>query len=364
VVRLIVWQVLDRGCETVWQRGFALLLASAIGVGFAHYGYRVLGHGFLDKYPPVWTIYETIKAAGLMLASWLVFAALRPVDEQLRDAGWRDLPAGWLPVSVFVLVASALAVIFWPDFLTEHMEEKHVLGVLSELSLLVALMVLARSAWCARGSNHRLMFGLRPAWPIGAMMLVVFLILMEEMSWGQHWLGLTTPALFEGNRQNEINFHNFYTNAFESAYYSTAVLLLVVLPFAWPHRVPKIAASLSIFIPPPSFAILALPLCGFFFETWNFVTNQILFYLGFFIAAHLFRRANNRSEKRATFIIAALLLASQIIFLDHGHTLPHGWALTEVREIAIPLAIVAYGVWLFSRLRSGSVGELENAPAQ
>lgn len=360
---MIFWQILDRGCETLWQRGGALLLALAIAAGFYLYGYLVLGHGFLDKYSPVWTLYETIKAAGLMLASWLVFAALRPVDGQLRDAGWTELPVGWLPVSVFVPVASALAVVFWPDLLSEQKEELKTLSVLSEVLLLATFALLALSAWSASGSDRQRILGLRPAWLIAVMMLVVFLILMEEMSWGQHWLDLTTPAFFQNNFQKEINFHNYYTLWFETAYYSAAALLFIILPFLWPRRAPRLAAGLSPFIPPPAFAILALPLCGLFYQTWNYVTYQMLLYLGLLIAAHLFRRERERAARWTIFVVAALLVASQIVFLDHGHLLPHGHEMTEIREVAIPLTLFAYGLWLFSSFRRNLVQGKDKVPA-
>lgn len=360
---MIFWQILDRGCETGWQRGVALLLALAIGAGFYLYGYRVLGHAFLDKYSPVWTLYETIKAAGLMLASWLVFSALRPTDGQLRDAGWTELPTGWLPASAFVLVASALSVIFWPDILSEQKGELKSLSILSEVLLLATIALLALSAWCVSASDRQGFFGLRPAWLIAVIMLVVFLILMEEMSWGQHWLDLTTPAFFQNNLQNEINFHNYHTHPFETAYYSSAALVFVVLPFVWPRRVPRIAAGLTPFIPPPAFAILALPLCGLFYQTWHYVTNQILLYLALLIAVHLFRRESDRAARWTIFVMASLLVISQVLFLDHGHLLPHGHEMTEVREVAIPLTLVAYGILLFLRFRRDGVHGTDKLPA-
>lgn len=358
---MIFWKRLNWVCETYWQRSIALFLAVSICAGFYSYGYIVYGYELLDKYAPVWNLFESIKAAGLLVASLLVFSALRPAVGQERDPGWKELPIGWLPISGFVLVASALVLVFWPDIMSEQQEEGYFLSVLSEVFLLAAFVLLALSAWSARQSDRPSFIGLRPVWLLLAMMLVVFLILMEEMSWGQHWLGLTTPHLFEGNGQNEINIHNYFTHPFEAAYYSVAVLVFVVLPFAWPREVPGFTAGLTVFIPPPAFAMLALPLCGIFFETWNYVMNQVLFYLGLLIAVHLFRREENRTAKRNIIVMALLLVLSQIVFLDHGHTLPQGWELTEIREIAIPLAIIAYGTVLFSRFRRDVIHSAEFA---
>lgn len=344
-----------RGCETPWQRCVALLIAVTICIGFHTYGYLVLDHGFLDKYFPVWDLFETTKATGLMVASLLVFTALRPTAEQLREPGWAELPSGWLPIGGFVLAASALGVVFWSDVLSAQIGEGKTLSTSSELFLITAIALLVLCARWARRSDRGKIAGLRPHWLILGMIMVLLLILMEELSWGQHWLDLPTPALFQGNAQNEINLHNYYTHPFEWAYYTTATLLLVVLPFAWPSHVPKLATGLNVFIPPPGFAILALPLCGLFFQSWNYVTNQVLLYLGVLIAADLFFRERDRAAKRAIFIMAVLLVSSQIVLLDHGHLLPLGHEMTEIREVAIPLALIAYSLLLLSRFRRGAM---------
>lgn len=348
---MIFWKRLNWVSETPWRRLSALFLAVMVCIAMTAYGYFVQGHTLLEKYPPDGGPFGLLKATGLIVASSLVFSALRPTVEQLREPGWGELPIGWLPTSGFVLAASAMAVVFWPDFMLEQIGERKSLSVLSEVLLFASIVILALSAWSARRSDRQGIVGLRPVWLLVAMMLVVFLILMEEMSWGQHWLGLSTPDLFKGNDQDEINLHNYYTHPFEVAYYTTATLVFVVLPFAWPRRVPNFATGLTVFIPPPAFAILALPLCGLFYQTWNYAINQILFYLGLLIAMHFIGRAEDRTAKWSSIIMGALLVLSQILFLDHGHTLRLGHELTEIREIAIPLALVAYGVVLFARFR-------------
>ncbi|MCR9136732.1 MAG: hypothetical protein NXI27_12090 [Alphaproteobacteria bacterium] len=349
------WRTMIRGCQSPWQRCIALFTAVMICIGFYTYGYLVLGHDFLDKYSPFWDLFESAKAAGLMVASLLVFAALRPTAEQIRSPGWTELPTGWLPIGGFVLAASALGVVFWPDGLAVQIREGRTLSVFSELFLLTAIALLALCTRRARRSDGEKIAGLRPPWLIVGMILVLVFILMEELSWGQHWLDLPTPALFQGNDQNEINLHNYYTHPFEWAYYTTAILLLVVLPFAWPRHVPDIAAGLNIFIPPPGFAILALPLCGLFYQSWNYVTNQLLLYLGVLIAADLFFRERDRAATKAIFIMVFLLVSSQIVLLDHGHLLPQGHEMAEIREVAIPLALIAYALLLLSRFRRGAM---------
>lgn len=334
-----------------WGRAAQFALALAICVAVIAYGDAVHDHRMLEKYPPDWSLFGWIKALSLLIASAVFFRALRPETTRSRDTGWDALPTGWLTLGLAVLAASAVAVIFWPGQITNHMQEGRALSVLSEVVFLAALVLLTVSAWQARWSIRGAIFGIRPVWLLLAMVAVVFLILMEEMSWGQHWLGFSTPDAFEKNLQNETNLHNFYTHRFEAAYYSVAVLVFVVLPFAWPRVVPKFAAGLSVFVPPPAFAILALPLCGLFYETWNFAMYQVWFYLGIMIAVSLYRRETEQGARRAIVMMVLALLLSQVVFLLMGHRLPDGYELTEIREVAIPLALAAYSGILLTRFR-------------
>ncbi len=337
--------------RSVAPRALLLVLAAVICAALFFYSNTVDGYRFLEKYPPDWSAFGWLRAAGLLVAAMLVFSALCPANEQLRDNDWEALPAGWLPVGLMVLMVSAVAIILWPTMIADYVREGKAVSIFTEVVFLAVLLLLALAAWGARASDRKDVMGVRPVWMILGMMLVVFLILMEEMSWGQHWIGFATPGMFEENLQNETNIHNFYTHRFEAAYYSAAVMAFVVLPFAWPRSVPDFAAGLSVFVPPPAFAVLALPVCGLFYETWNYVFNQVWIYLGLLIAVHLYRRERDADARRKIVIMASALVLSQVVFLLFGHGLRDGHELTEIREIAIPLAFVAYSAILFVRFR-------------
>lgn len=76
------------------------------------------------------------------------------------------------------------------------------LSILTEVVFIGALVALGAAAWRDRRNRARVL-GL-PRWVVhAALILVTFLILMEEMSWGQHWGGWTAGPMFAGNVQNE-----------------------------------------------------------------------------------------------------------------------------------------------------------------
>lgn len=136
-----------------------------------------------------------------------------------------------------------------PTVLNETVREGQVLSILTEVVFIGALVALGMAAWRDR-RNRTTVLGL-PRWALhAALILMTFLILMEEMSWGQHWVGWTAGPMFAGNVQNETNLHNFATYRFEAVYYSAALLLFVVLPVAWSSHVAAWLRPVGPFVPP------------------------------------------------------------------------------------------------------------------
>lgn len=340
--------------DSVKQRAAMLFIAGLIGAAFVAYGYSVYGYRPLSKYPPDWTAFGLIKIVALLGATYLSYQAIRPLKQYERSVNWPSLPPGALAISVIIPLASAVAVLLWPEQISGYVREQKVLSILTEIMLLGALFYVGKAALAARKSDHKSLLGIRPFWIVAMMFGAVLFILLEEMSYGQHWLGFGTPGAFEANQQNETNLHNFYTHRFEAAYYSAAVLAFVALPFAWPKKVPDLLAGMAVYVPSPAFAIMALPLCGMMFETWNYVPYQLLFYFGLFVAAHIYLREQSADGRTRIAIMVAAMVLSQYVFLFFGHNMLDGHELTEIREFAISMTFLAYGYVIAARFRQSS----------
>ncbi len=340
---------------TLMKRIAMLMLAGVIGLVAILYGYQ-LGHDLLEKYPPDWTLFGSVKAAALLFATWIAYRALRPQNELMRPMNWHELPSGSLSIGVSILLASAAAVLLVPDQISGFVRESEPVSIVTDYVLAAALFALGYAIVKARGSEGQKFLGLRPVWSLSLMFGVVFLILMEEMSWGQHLIGWSTPETFNANIQNETNIHNFYTHRFEAAYYTAAVLAFMVLPFAWPNKLPNVFSGFSIFVPPPAFAIMALPVCGLMFETWNYVPFQMWFYFGILITLHYWFREQDMDRRAHITLMGSALLLSQLVFIRFGHTMIDGHELTEIREFAISLIILTYGYIMAVRFKN-AVGQ-------
>ncbi|MFC4624191.1 hypothetical protein ACFO1V_02940 [Daeguia caeni] len=104
---------------------------------------------------------------------------------------------------------------------------------LAFFSCMLAGCLFLRTAFLQWASSRREAFWL-------AALAVGFLFLgMEEISWGQWFIGWETPATFEGNLQHETNLHNmsfihFYAHEIGLAVFS---IYFVIIPLIY-HGIP------------------------------------------------------------------------------------------------------------------------------
>lgn len=326
--------------------------AATILVSLVAYDLAINDRDLLAKDRVDWSMFGLVRPVAAFVSAFLLVAALLPKPALARPLidGQAPLLLGAAYLMAAALLVATATVAVMPRILNETVREGQVLSILTEVAFVLALSALGAAAWRDRGDRARVL-GLPRQAVHAALILVVFLILMEEMSWGQHWVGWTAGPMFEGNAQNETNLHNFATYRFEAAYYSAAFLLFVVLPMAWPAHVGPLLKTAEGFVPPRLFALAGLPLAGLLFEEWNVVPYQLWFFMGTLIGIRL---ALDLWGTPAPFRVAGLAMAillplSQLVFVFGGHRMADGYELSEICEFLIACLIGAYGLWLFRR---------------
>lgn len=176
---------------------------------------------------------------------------------------------------------------------------------------------------------------------------------MEEVSWFQRSFGIQTPEAFSGNKQNEMNLHNFASNASEIGYYFGSFTLFLLFPFVYDHwrflAKNKIA---SFFAPSLTVLLASIPVMAFNYNLWNHPVTQFAFFATLFILIYYTFRAFTtpaaplRGIRYYLLALCLLYPAMQIIFLGWGGSLSKGWEVTEYKEFLIPLTFFIYSLGL------------------
>ena len=209
-----------------------------------------------------------------------------------------------------------------------------------------ALLLLAGSGLLG---FHAARFRRTPLVALGAILLCValFLVGMEEISWGQRLFGFATPeGLAEMNWQHEFNFHNVQTDLSETVYYFGAGVFLLglpllrdILPDSW------LAHPLMSLAPRRSVALVSAPLAIFNYGHWDLLPIKLTIALGFWaLAAWAFaaRRRGHAGEALVLAGAAASVLVGQALFLAFGYLQADVPDASEYKELFVALGFAWY----------------------
>lgn len=247
------------------------------------------GRDFLQKDAPVFSASGWVRSVLLACAATFAFMAIKPDQLWHRQAFWGDMPK-WLAFGAAMVAALGMLTTIAllgtnPLLLNEMVREMQPAAIVAEAVLACAAIVFLLASIKACGVRAGNIGKIPTSIMVSAMFAVAFVILMEEQSWGQHMFGWQAGEAFSGNIQNETNFHNFYTYRFETAYYTVAFMLFVILPVAWRKSWAQKFPGIGFYVPPPVFAVIGFALCVYNYQYWNIVPLQLLFHLGVLVLA-------------------------------------------------------------------------------
>jgi hypothetical protein len=175
--------------------------------------------------------------------------------------------------------------------------------------------------------------------------IILFLIGMEEVSWFQRFLFIDTPDAFMGNKQQELNLHNFATNKFENLYYFTAFMFLIVIPFIKDKTSlfenPRIP---SLFIPSRFIIFVSAIIMAHNYDMWNIIFTQFSFFITLFILIHYIWSMRFIERTFLLPILCLVYLLTQVLFLIYGSGFVRNWDVTEYKEFFIPLSLLIYSI--------------------
>lgn len=180
---------------------------------------------------------------------------------------------------------------------------------------------------------------------------VFFLIGMEEISWFQRILDIKTPKILKANDQDELNLHNLITDPVENAYYFSAFVFFILIPFFNEKTsLFKKIDLLSIYIPNRFLLFCGAIIMAYNYDMWNILLTQFSFFVTLIILIYYCRSALRMNENFVyLFTLLLIYVFSQFIFLVFGSNFVREWDLTEYKEFYIALAFFLYSIEVLKR---------------
>ena len=195
---------------------------------------------------------------------------------------------------------------------------------------------------------------------------VLFVMAMEEISWGQRIFQWETTEFFlENNIQGETNLHNLNTQLFQNTLYFGGFLLLVVLPFCRDHLTKffsqfKITAWLPGFLPGAWMIGAFAAGIGFVDPAnsdiswrWSSILFSLLATAAILItyAWRLWRKKDSRLGGILLTLFAFIFVAVTSLYSDRLSMYDSG-SPTEYIELFIAFGILCWAIDLFHRFKS------------
>ncbi|MEN0001576.1 MAG: hypothetical protein AAF940_11905 [Pseudomonadota bacterium] len=319
----------------------------------------VLGRDFLQEVYPTrgLSAYSNAEWAVIVfsaLAAWRAAIHLCP-DNQALERALRETPkprffATMTMASITTAVMGVALALHAPILFGRMVEETQLIAVLQEVFILAGLVALIAAAVSASGKEVPRLMGISGRAAIFLMSAATAFLLLEEISYGQHYFGWGTPEQFAANLQNETNLHNFYSNRFELVFYSGAMAMFVVLPLLKLSAPWLVPGNIGFFVPPVAMTAVALPMCALSYATSSLVVYQFYSLLIVGLGLVIATREGAVRLRRVAAISALFVFVLQIACIDTGRLLDYGYEYTEMRELIIALLICSYGVWLWRKI--------------
>ena len=337
-------------------KAWSALAFGVVAAGIALFvNTAIVGLRPLQKLAPEWSpadytspelaVIAVSATAGVILAIFVQNASFKPLSVSRRHWHWASL-VGLVNIS-FLLLGAVLTTANAPLF-RALIKESGGVSIAQAVLIALAIIVFVRLAFARRTAHVRPVLGIPFQVVAAAFAVVLFVLLMEEISYGQHYIGWQTPDSFSGNVQNETNIHNFYTYRFELVYYSGAIFAFCILPIWACGSNLSIVRNNSHLVPPAIFGIAAMPLTAFLFESWSIVPLQIYYFLGIALTLCFAWRMMGRQKLLPIATVAAMSVC-QVIYVFYGHRLVAGHEISEMRELSIAWMIFVYAAWLYWR---------------
>lgn len=283
----------------------------------------------------------------IRIAFYLLLAFSIIYPKKQRYTAFQHLVMVSIPLSLLIL---SVMLHFKPLALDFYAHEDMLVENLSAIALVSGALIWITGSFILAGKR----FWLLSIVAILASM-VIFVIGMEEISWGQRIFNIESSDYFlENNSQEETNLHNLNTGLSERIYYSGAGVLLVIFAF-YSAKITKSLKStrlswVSSLMPstwllfPFSIIFSIVGLATIYHKTLLFITVFAVAVLIYHLVVYTKKRNHFAAIGILTLLLIAVFTALSFATIDHESHGTRFWMYSEYLEFYIAIGLLAYTV--------------------
>lgn len=264
-------------------------------------------------------------------------------SSRLSDAAFYFLCAGYL-VLVYLVMN-------FPDAYFNLDGEDSFVELSGAFALLVVSVILIKSAFTRK---RRVQQKDRNFWLLIGAGVLFFWASGEEISWGQHMLGTTTPEwLAEINGQQETNIHNINKKFFDR-WLERFIFLLAVTSAVLHFRGKQFFLGFRMPEAPLAMAFLLLPI----YRKLHSIFEQDLWPLGLLVFLGYPVVAVMKKDKKIIFQSCLFVITGAVVWHFHHNNWQEIWGnegniLHEVRETMFAYLCVVFAIYLHRDQKNG-----------
>ncbi|MGE5365294.1 MAG: hypothetical protein ACM3SM_14275 [Bacteroidota bacterium] len=349
-----IFQLTGNAQVIILISGTLLLIAASVFIDFIVLKTSPLVET-TPKFSPVYIMKSLlVLTASLLLIESILKVSRKHLQNSIKRIRLRLGRAAKFRLAVVFLISSGFIVLFIisPELFSALCREDQPVEMLSSILFFVCCAIFLEVFIMAVKFGRNQYFLIVSS---AALLIIFFLIGMEEISWFQRVLGIDTPSAFAGNIQKEMNLHNYATNYVENAYYFSSFVFLVLIPFIF-FRIPEIRSlgAVTLLIPGRTSLLAASVIMAYNYDMWNNVLIQFSFFASLLILCNIRNRARGRDRIIITSIIITLVI-TQVILLFNPEHIVRRWDATEYKEFFISLAFLIYSGGVYFRMKSSGL---------
>ena len=134
---------------------------------------------------------------------------------------------------IILIISMRIAYRFPAIYPALYAKDHGIIDVIVPATMAISSLLIGATVWVMWKEQEFTKLTALPLLTYVFISIVLFVYAGEEISWGQDFLGWSTPEIFAGNLEGQTNLHNYLNPYFDYGYIAISLIIVVLLFAVW-----------------------------------------------------------------------------------------------------------------------------------